>query len=179
MKIGEASVCMHRGMYRVYIADSDNTANLAPTPNTFNSYEEAKVRQYELNDWQPIGRPGYEVYKGDATFNRAFSAQPYEHVLIFAGKLYFFIWDTREITRVAKYQSIMHDYMHIEKTDNGKALCYKGKRLSLSELKTLPITFKTAKQSANEAYVKGISFAELRAKFGNKAGKTNMNFVQY
>jgi hypothetical protein len=154
---GKYDVRMLRGWYVVWEKDGDYSARKAPEPNQFRTYDEAKKRQYELNDWQCIGKFGNKVYKGDPTFNKAFEVKPWEHVVIIDDLLIFYIWDTREITKVAKKPDNVMPYLKEIDSDNSKALKLNGKTLTASELSKLPVTYKTRKQAAYEDFAEATS----------------------
>lgn len=153
--VGLAHILMNRGAYRVYVydyvSDRGSSSSLAPGANHFHNRDDAYARVCELNDWQRLGTKGHEVYKGDATFNKAFKVEPWEHVYLTKDKVIFFVWDTREITRVARRPNVdVLPHLHVERSDNHKPLAKDGKWLQQSELERLPVTFKTDKQAANE-----------------------------
>lgn len=149
---GKACIRPFRWGWRVELIDNPSNGPMSYTGKQIaffagNARDEALVYANTHNDWQSLGLPGHEVYKGDAIFNKAFKVEPWEHIYLTKDKIYFFVWDTRELTRVAKRPSVdIMPYLHIEKSDNGKPISKNGKWLHLSELEAEPITFKTDKQ---------------------------------
>lgn len=148
-ELNKAYVRAFRNRYAVYKYTSvTKTGATGEKVNEFGTYEEAKSYAAELNDWQHLGDANEEVYKGHAVFNKAFKVQPWEHVYLSKDKIFFFVWDTRELTRVAARPGNLDTNIHlyIEHSDNHKPISKNGKWLQKSELLRQAITFKTDKQ---------------------------------
>lgn len=148
----KAYVIRRRNMFAVYKFDyvKDGSSSSSKVKD-FHTFDEANAYAAELNDWQHLGDKGEEVYKGNAIFNKAFKVQPWEHCYLSKDKVFFFVWDTRELTRVAVRPANLDDkavaqYLHVELSDNHKPICLHGKWLQKSELLKQPINFKTDKQ---------------------------------
>lgn len=141
------------GIWHIYRYDDDegNYDGLKTYGGAFRKLEWATQEAALMNDWQVVNTVGFEVYRGDKTFSRAFDMKPWEHVMIYDDKLYFFVWDTRELTKVAKKPKVNVMTYLSRANDNGKPICKDGKWLYMSELRKQPVNFKTAKQQHEEA----------------------------
>jgi hypothetical protein len=124
------------GIWHIYRYDDDegNYDGLKTYGGAFRKLEWATQEAALMNDWQVVNTVGFEVYRGDKTFSRAFDMKPWEHVMIYDDKLYFFVWDTRELTKVIQIGKDDMQHLHVEHSDNHKPICKNGRWLQLSEL---------------------------------------------
>lgn len=156
---GKAYVTRLHGNPVMYVYSKSSKAGSKPEDSQwsgdfaegFMTYEDAKIAVALHNDWQVLGTKGHEVYKGNAVFNKAFNAEPWEHVYLSKDKVFFFVWDTRELTKVYARPDNLTDvaisqYLRIETSDNHKPIAKHGKWLNLSELLAMPVNAKTLKQ---------------------------------
>lgn len=140
-------VKQHLSNWYVYKYDTvDNGVTTATKVKHCVDRDEALKFAFEQNDWIYIGPD--DVYKptsGNA-FALAYLVKPWEHVLIRHNKIYIFVWDTREITKVAKLpKADVLPYLH-KANDNRKALKLDGELLHESELAKLAVNYRTERE---------------------------------
>jgi hypothetical protein len=158
--IGKHFIAMNMGRYNIYkyvkVSDPDNeyapgnmTTKVKDFPGRKEFYADADKFVAEQNDWQALKYEEVFRAKQDSEFAKAYQYQPYEHIWLHDKKMYFFIWDTRELTKVAS-ADYDHDKLKqflIPADDNGKPITKDGKWLNLSDLLSQPINYKTPKES--------------------------------
>ena len=151
-EVGKAFTGMNRGSFRVWqynrVTENGHSGTLAPEPNHFGNKDMAFARVAELNDWQDFSK--ITVYtSNNQRFIDGYEMQPWEHVIVYDDKLIFFVWDTREITKVAnnpfKNDGERKAFLKVA-NDNGKPLAMKGRWLFKSEVDKLSVNYKTKKE---------------------------------
>lgn len=131
-EVGKAYVGMLRNAYRVWIYDDvtpEGATSAHHTNDVFGSLDKALAKAYELNDWQWLKGQVYRFLPG-------LNMEPWEHAFVKDGKAYIFVWDTRELLRVVKYDGELKS----PAVDNGKPISRRGKWLFMSELTAIPAT---------------------------------------
>lgn len=147
--VGKATVAPRGRTWQVFIYDyvgSNGSSSYSPTDFYFYTREEALRKAAELNDQQAMFAEKVYRSRQNTPFEYAYHPEPWEHIWLHEDKMYFFIWDTRELTRIAKNpfqgrENLIGSMLNLA-IDNGKPISKNGRWLYLSELVSMKIDFK-------------------------------------